>query len=68
MCKFIIKTFYCINWLKYDIIDGDLNQLITNLVIYFTKKFEFNSHILFWAFIYYNIKTFLRNKKMKIQS
>jgi len=47
---------------------GDLNQLITNFVIYFAYNFEFNFHILFWAFIYYNVKTILRNKKMEIQS
>jgi hypothetical protein len=54
--------------LQYDKLEGDLNQLRTYLVIYFTYNFEFNCHILFWAFIYYNVKTFLRNKKMKIQS
>jgi hypothetical protein len=32
-------------------------QINIYLIIYFTHNFEFNCHMLFWAFIYYNIKT-----------
>jgi hypothetical protein len=58
MCKIIYYNHLLHQLVTYDILDSDLNQLITNLVIYFTYNFELNCHILFWAFINYTIKTF----------